>query len=81
MPPTRSGNMSTSSVQPNAAAQLKSKPTIRSGTAALPWLARSAPSRNRLWLLPPMANAVVPTQPRVRGVRAKGDGSRTHQLL
>ena len=27
----------------------------------------SAPMRNRLWLLPPMASAVVPSQPMVRG--------------
>ena len=49
------------------ATQLRSRPTISSGTAALPWLTIRAPIRKRLWLLPPIASAVVPTQPRVRG--------------
>ena len=49
------------------------QPIISSGTAALPcpgispWPANSAVMRNRLWLLPPMARAVVATQPSVRG--------------
>ena len=73
MPPTRFGNISTSSIQIGAAAQLSSNPTISNGIAALPWPRMSpcpigsAPRMNRDWLLPPMASAVVPTQPSVRG--------------
>ena len=67
MPPTRLGHISTSSVHPKAAAQLSSKPTIKSGTAALPCPAISAPIRNRLALLPARASAVVPNHAIVRG--------------
>ena len=67
MPPTRCGHIRISSVQPGSAIQLSSSPTASSGIAALPWLITSAPIRNRLWLLPPIASAVVPTQLIVRG--------------
>jgi hypothetical protein len=49
------------------AAQLSSSPMMSNGTAPVPWLATSAPMRNRLWLLPPIARALVPNQPSVRG--------------
>src|SRR5262249_38285937 len=64
------------SVHAGAAAQLRSRPTIRSGTAALPcpgmlpWPTKSAVIRKIIWLLPPMARAVVPSQPSTRGWRA-----------
>ena len=73
MPPTRLGYIRISSVQPGAAAQPSSSPKASSGTAALPWPrispwpTNSAPMRNRLWLLPPIAMAAVPIQPIVRG--------------
>ena len=67
MPPTRSGHISDSSVHPGAAAQDSSRPMTSSGTAALPWVATSAVSRNRLWLLPPMARATAPQVPSSRG--------------
>src|ERR1044071_10461161 len=67
MPPTRLGHMSTSSIQPGVAAQLSRSPTMSRGTAPVPWLATRAPMRNRLWLLPPIASALVPNQPSVRG--------------
>jgi hypothetical protein len=46
---------------------------MSSGTAALPcprispWPMNSAVMMKIIWLLPPMAKAVVPTQPRTRG--------------
>src|SRR2546430_8123996 len=67
MPPTRFGHIMISSVHPGSAIHDSASPTIRSGTAAVPWLAKSAPRRNRLWLLPPIASAVVPTHPIVLG--------------
>ena len=45
--------------------------------AALPCATNSAPSKNRLWLLPPIANAAVRTQPDVRGC---GAGDPQHRL-
>ena len=47
--------------------QLNSIPIASSGIAAVPWAAISAPSRNSIWLLPPIAIAVVPSHPIVRG--------------
>ncbi len=67
MPPTRLGHIITSSIQPGAAAQPSSTPTIRIGTAPLPCAAISAPTRNTIWLDPPMASADVPSHPIVRG--------------
>ena len=70
MPPTRFGHIMISSSQPGSAAQLRSNPTMSNGTAAVPCVTNSpvAPAMmNRLWLLPPMARAVVPIQPMVRG--------------
>lgn len=56
------------------------------GTAPLPWPAMRAPIRKRLWLLPPMARAVVPSQPIVRGwdgatVPAVGDASSRRESM
>ena len=57
---------------------------MRIGTAALPWPGMApwptnrAPSRNKLWLIPPMATHVVPNQPTVRGwVRGGGDSPKS----
>ena len=36
IPPTRFGHISTSSVDPGSAARLRSRPTMSSGTAAVP---------------------------------------------
>ena len=77
MPPTRLGHISTSSIQPGAAAQPSSTPTIRIGIAPLPWAAISAPTRKTIWLDPPMAIADVPSHPIVRGwsgICAPADG-------
>ena len=67
IPPTRSGHIRISSVHPGSAAHDIARPTTRSGTAAVPCAARRAPTMNSIWLLPPMAIAVVPTHPMVRG--------------
>ena len=67
IPPTRSGHIMTSSVQPGTAIHDRTSPAASSGSAAVPCAASSAPSRNRLWLLPPIASAVVPTHPIERG--------------
>jgi len=73
MPPIRFGYSMMSSIQPGIAAQLNSKPAMRSSTAALPCPeiapcpAKSAVMMKMLWLLPPMAIADVPNQPMVRG--------------
>ena len=67
MPPTRLGHIITSSIQPGAAAQPSSTPTIRIGIAPLPWAAISAPTRKTIWLEPPIAMADVPSHPIVRG--------------
>jgi hypothetical protein len=67
IPPTRFGHMRISSTHPGAAAQLSSSPIASNGIAAVPCVAMIAPSRNRLWLLPPIASAVVLTHPSVRG--------------
>ena len=61
---------------------------MSNGTAALPWPGmspwptKSAVIRKIIWLLPPMASAVVPTQPSVRGcggVTPFSQRGRTHQ--
>src|SRR3954451_19799531 len=67
MPPTRWGHMSTSSVHPGAAAQPRSTPAMRMGTAPLPCAAMRAPTRNTIWFEPPMARADVPNHETVRG--------------
>jgi hypothetical protein len=67
MPPTRLGHISTSSIQPGAAAHPSSTPMIRIGIAPLPWAAISAPTRKTIWLDPPMAKADVPSHPIVCG--------------
>lgn len=73
IPPTRLGHIKMSSVQPGSAIQLSRRPKAKIGTAAVPWPrmvpwpATKAPIRKRLWLLPPIASALVPSQPIVRG--------------
>ena len=67
MPPTRLGHSMISSVQPGSAAHESNSPITSNGTAPDPCPAYSAPIRNRLWFDPPMASAVVPSQPIVRG--------------
>jgi hypothetical protein len=65
--------MSTSSVQPGAAIQLSSTPTMRTGIAPLPLTAISAATRKTIWFEPPMARADVPSQEMVRGCGAEDE--------
>jgi hypothetical protein len=87
MPPTRFDHIKTSSVQAGAAAQPRRTPKMSSGTAALPcprivpWPTNSAVIKKIIWLLPPMASAVVPNQPSTLGWGAATEASQDVELM